>query len=613
MDCTIYTNTGFNAVNIPDSIAVLNTSATSVYTTTALDSLQSRFLSSITVSTTWENIKNADYCCVDDFYYFINGITMTSHDVARLSLVPDFITSAGVKNLNFIDGITERVHVPKSSDTYGAYNEADPLISPAQPLKVEVSSQLFDVYSTTSTEAFEIHVVESSINLYVLGQFVTGNTLTAKTFTDTDGSNSVTVPSVPYVTSEQACTFSLGGDSFATTSSTATALFNPDDETVQAGMQCARDLGIENAIIAQYTLKAQQFTYSFYGSGSLTDPATPIYQTISARTDLTHTMDAVTMKFVYSSSVKNLRALYGANNKFGLLSASGDSAEFNPEDIYNGDTAPTVSAVADGRYQGKPYFSFRYFHGMDKNEKPLFFFFNCVGGMEWRNLPLMFVSKSGNIQDAYNFQSERREANNTHNFENARYEIGQAQNIISGVTGGVQSIADGIGSNKAAAGAVSGIFGAFGSGSNTILSGVSSEASQANYNRNYAEQSARELYNFGYSQSVVTPTIMFPYQTPSIRDFLGNGVTVYRYYLSDTDLIRIDKLLTAYGYKFTKFLEASDLTNRAHFNYVKVNGVSVSNNLPNWWKDGISDQFRNGVRVWHVKPSITYITERDND
>lgn len=612
MECTIYSNTGFNAVNIPDSVETLNTSATSIYTTTALDCLQSRFLTSITISTTWENIKDADYCRIDDFYYFINSIVMTSHDVARLSLVPDFITSAGAKNLNFIDGVTERVHIPKSEDTYGAYNEADPLLNPAQPLKVDVSSQLFDVYSTEATESFEIHVVESSINLYVLGQFVTGNTLNAKTFTDANNSSSVTVPSVPYVTSAQACTFSLGGDSYATTSSTATALFNPDDETVQAGMQCARDLGIENAIIAQYTLKAQQFTYSFYGSGSMTDPATPIYKTISARTDLSSELSADTMKFIYSDSVKNLRALYGSNNKYGLLSASGDTAEYNPEDIYNSETAPSVSAVADGRYQGRPYFSFRYFHGIDKTEKPLFFFFNCVSGMEWRNLPLMYVTKSGSIQDAYNFQSERRESNIENLQRNIGYDASAARNFTNGIAGAIQNVTE-----MAKSDSIPGLVGSatsLGSGAvNSVINGTEIAVNQQAYNAEYAEQTARELYNFGYSQSVVTPTILFPYQTPSIRDFLGNGVTVYRYYLSDTDLIRIDKLLTAYGYKYTKFIEPSDLTNRKHFNYVKVNGVSVSNNLPNWWKTGITDQFNNGVRVWHVKPSTTYITERDND
>ena len=69
-------------------------------------------------------------------------------------------------------------------------------------------------------------------------------------------------------------------------------------------------------------------------------------------------------------------------------------------------------------------------------------------------------------------------------------------------------------------------------------------------------------------------------------------------------MLRIDKLLTMYGYKKTKALEATDFSNRQYFNYVEA-AVSVGN-LPRWWADGISAQLANGVRIWHVKPNSSY-------
>lgn len=116
--------------------------------------------------------------------------------------------------------------------------------------------------------------------------------------------------------------------------------------------------------------------------------------------------------------------------------------------------------------------------------------------------------------------------------------------------------------------------------------------------------------------AVITPEVHFPYDNPSVRDYVGNGVLVYRYRLSPGDLERIDKLLTMYGYAVTKNLERSDFNSRSNFNFVQAAGVGVVGNsggyLPRWWTDGISAQLSGGVRVWHVKPSPAYYDESIN-
>ena len=105
---TVYRNTGFNVRNIPASAAVLNAIQDKV-TVPAVEVMQERFLSNIRVSASWAQVKDADYCSVGGFYYFVNNVAMLATDVAELSLSTDGLTSiGGVSNVTVLDGQTER-------------------------------------------------------------------------------------------------------------------------------------------------------------------------------------------------------------------------------------------------------------------------------------------------------------------------------------------------------------------------------------------------------------------------------------------------------------------------------------------------------------------------
>jgi hypothetical protein len=66
-----------------------------------------------------------------------------------------------------------------------------------------------------------------------------------------------------------------------------------------------------------------------------------------------------------------------------------------------------------------------------------------------------------------------------------------------------------------------------------------------------------------------------------------------------------------YGYRYTKFLEASDFNNRSKFNYVKASGITVTG-LPRWFSDGIANQLNGGVRVWHTHPNTSSYSDGTN-
>lgn len=593
LSCTLYQNTGFNTVNIPDSKALLVQDAT--IKTTVLDCIQNRFLSSISVSTSWDDIKDVDYANVDDFYYFVIGITMTSYDVAQLQLSPDFITSAGgPSSLTILDGITERHHIAKANDTFGKYDEADPLLSPSQPLQIVFGTNAF-----VQTEGEYYIVAESSIDLYAMGE--EGLNYEAYTFTDANtSSNSVTVPKT--TPSTGSTTFSLGSDIGLTTYTNGTRLFDVSDEQVRRGIQIARDLGVENAIIAQYALPKSMFTLAITNG---------VVSVVQATTQTIGTA----LPYAYTT-VRNQRVLSGECNKYGLVTVAGNSYEANPEQINNGGESPSVIFRADGRENGTPFYNFDYYMGVSNATIPQYFR-NAITGMEWRNVPLTYTTPAHSVQDSYNYDSTTyrqtlANENAISNFENSQLnsKLGLASSAIGAVVNGASA--------GASAGGIGAIIGAVAGAAQAgigVAQGVNN-INQAQVNENYRQatydaERRNELYNFQVSQNVIVPTIKFPFQTPSIRDYAGNGCFVYRYRYSDSDVTRIDKILTAYGYHITEMLTNDMFSNRPHFNFVKANGVSVGNKLPNWWKSGITEQFGAGVRIWHVKPDPAYYTQNE--
>lgn len=565
MNCTLYKNSGFNLTNIPDSPSLVRNQNNFIQTST-IDCLQNRFLSSVSIKNTWNAIRDVDYCIIDNFYYFVNSITMTSYDVARLDLTPDFITSAvsylGLSNvggLSILDGVTERHHIPKSDDAFGAYDEADPMLSPSRILRLAIDDMHFDEGGSN-----QYYLVESSIDLY---QMATQKP--AKTFTDPSNQLEITVPSVVPVSGNTE--FVLGGKS---TFTSGTQLFDITNASVKNGLQAARDLGVESSVIAQYTIPQTMAT-------CVIDSTTGAVSKVLSSSQVSPLSDS-DFNFVYAG-VRNMRVLYGENNKYGLVSASGNSSEFNPEEIYNNTTTPSLIMQCDGRYNGSPFFSYDFYHGAKTIANTVTFFTNAVQGQEWRNLPLTYITKSGSVQDAYHLESQRRS-------EVSALEYKKTQSYLDTAAGAFGS------------GVKGGILNAVGFG----VQGAKLEYEREQTIDQYKIAVEREMYDFGVSQSVVSPTIMFPFQTPTIRDYAGNGVVPYRYYLDLEDRTRIDKILTAYGYRHTALLESSFFTNRPHFNFVKANNVTIGNELPNWWKTGISSQFSAGVRIWHVSPSPIY-------
>lgn len=603
---TFYIGTGCNAINTADSLSKLAEFDSDTVTVSNCDIISCRNLSSFRVAVSPNAIKNADYCYVtgdnDSAVFSIEGIVPTSPDVCEVYVLIDYwLTGGGINNTSFLDGIVERHHVAKSDDTLFAYTEPDPLIGPSKPLEIEDGGIVIE-YAGVHKK-----FIEASLAIGRMGTPTIANT--AYTYQDTDSGETVTVPrTLPLNGSEDTkIQFTYPGHTgFSGIITPVTAYYDANNTAVQNGYAKCRDLGVEDAILNSWCIP----------NDVLMDAYTEI-ETDGRVEKIRSGSRIVTsgLNFVYGgSSINNNRVYAGEFNKYFIQSvATGNISEFNPEDIYHsGDTAPEVVSCADPRPEGKPYFRYQYYKGSTD------FFKNCIPGMEWQKAPINFSQAKGAAIERNIFWAEHQRQEEISGFNlaagitNIAMQAGQAVFDIANAQGGVQKAA--MGNGRAASiydyhNAQSNLAGTiYGDTTNLISSGIGLYGEQQKYNL----MQASEKQKFQISQKVVIPTIMYP-RSDALRDFLGNGCRVYRLRYSNSDLTKVDNILSAYGYKDNTLITSSLFTNRSKFNYIQAFGVSVNNSsIPKWIRDGMAMQLSNGIRIWHVKPNSSYYTNGQN-
>lgn len=574
----LYKNSGYDADNIPDSPAALN--LVPYIDVSSIDTLQERFLTSIRVSATWSQVEDVDYCRIGaNWYYAVVGIRMVATDSAELTLVTDWLLSAGgAANIVYVDGVTDRVHVATADDTYGAFTEEDPLLNPAKAMELDT------VNVTPGASADEIALCEATVDVYNTGD---DTQINATEYSTPLGTASCTVPN--FVPLTQETEHDYGGKI-----RTGTFSLSVQNATIKQqlnnGIDRARGLGVESSIVAMYEVPE-----TYLDAGDITRCHNQAFQpTLKGNTIETTVM---ALPYDNANNPKNKRLSYSDLTKYGILTMAGNKCEFAPYQIYHsGDTEPKMILTSDVRAEGCPYFRFRYFLGEDglsnANKPTEAFWRNCLAGAPWRQVPLLFSQKSGNALDRLQYETENTLSRNR-----------AVMNSVAGVAQGINTAFSGVRAGAEAGGAAGavagGIVGGLAGAGQAIGGAI---GSYTDYQYGKFERGV----DFGISQ-VKAPDLNFPYNGNIMRDALGNGCIVYRYRYSSEDIARIDKLLTMYGYRVTKALEATDFTNRPYFNYVRADNVRATGKsgtaLPKWFNDGIAAQLSRGVRVWHVAPN----------
>lgn len=549
---TCYYNTGFNAVNIPDSPAILYSAEQKTFPSNWL--LQNKDRVSTRVNASWEQISECDYVKIGDAFYYVTGINMLTEANAELSLCMDFITTlGGVKSFTIIDGWVKRAHVASGLDGVNKNIIPEPF-SPRQPLVLDGYEKVEPNGVSDNATTY----VGSTVSLLNPGQY--GDEYVSE-------ETGEVVVSVPRLNPAETVTTvimdlpTVGSKKNVLPNQT---LYRYETKPVQAGIAKARSLGVDSAITSCYSVP------NGWRKSISTEPNGQINNLVSVKADV---KPNIPFKYGTSVPVQNNKVFSLYNTYFLLSVCSGDKQQFEGYEIsFAGNEAlsrPVFTCYADLSPAGAPYAQPKYF--LASPTQP---FQMSVKGMNWQNTPFTFLNKSGSAVDTMMYERQMRQMQGNANANQL----------------------------KATSNAIGSIFGAVllptpGNIANMI--NTTTDTMQTAFNAGY-DMMNKEL-DFNNTMTLRVPEIAFP-RDESIQNYIGNTFYCYRVHLADGDVQRFDKFLTMYGYAQDKALSASDFTNRKYFNYVKAEGINIKCNKGLRYRAGAIAQLENGVRVWHTLP-----------
>ena len=632
-NCRLYENTGFNAANIPYSLDVLNSVANEHHDVPALEIRQQRFLTSIRVKAHWIDVNECDYCVLytgDSFSerdgvwcYFVVSVIMVAEDTAELSIAPDFITSVGIDNLVIVDGVVKR-------STRALYNvnptnlPSDPYLAPARPMSI-VADWLAP---SSSSNGF----LASTLDIQKMGTPAGNDAILY-----TAGTETVPVPIPTGLTTDKYITYVLDGTSFEVP---GLAVFSLGDYIdVRNGYAKARALGVEGSIIASWSVPSAYCSYSL-----LTGDRGTVTQ-IAGRSGTFTPTNVVRNLFSNSITVDGTtytipqRILDIINNSsympLVMTSVSGDSISADPKDIFG---SFTIQYKADPRPEGKPYFRFEYLNTStpDTGGK---WFRNIISGIPWQNIPLVFTQASGSALNTAQFDASRNIANTASkislnnnqlaynnamranessdllartDFQNSMIQSATQELSTNLQTwGGLQALQLNVGGSFAAgyerqtSEAIAGsTYGAHKliKELNDFGASQSKDFGEVNILAAYNAQKLSDLVSYGIQQNIVTPTVMFPYNTDFLRDAHGNGVLLTRSKYDNADVVRIARIIKAFGVEFTQEAGKVHFTPESGQDFCYVDADVTIGDQPQWLANAIAAQISGGVRIWKTRP-----------
>lgn len=615
---TLFKNSGYNVINTPDTPARLIADSITE-TLPSVNILQNRRLPSVLVACTNDSAEAADYIKIGSMYYAIVDFKMQSTSTCLFKIVEKPLLSVGgisrsdtgaSANFDILDGVTSRCTV--KDDTWGAYTSEDPLTAPQEPLQLQTEWITVSGGTTADTISGDPILIESTIDLPEQAARHQGVTAT-----DSETGETVTYPKTyPIGTSKgdgtfnQVTNFDVDGsvvnngtavfcknDTYKATGEDQTGTsytYNEAGQAVFDGLQEVQALGVASGSILNQWRLPKEFcggiTVNHYvqGSGATAeDNATGqnIQQIsgVSGSTSSTISPDYAT--------VNNKRVLYGDYNRYGMITCAGSSAEFKPEDL-GSEKAPSISYKSDPRPKGKPYYRFTTING-DSD-----FWRNSLAGAEWENVPLVYQGASGSALTRLNFNNERA----LKSLQKSQFETNQQFTLFRDFSGGASNTVTAAFEGSAAGGIPGAIAGGVLAGINSGANLMQDLVAGDQYKETYNQQKANELSGLYQATEVYAPTVNFPYNADILRDVKGNGVLIYKYRMSDNDVLRVDKLLTMYGYRTAEPLTLENFQRREKFDYVACSTVTVTGSYPQWLLDDIADELKNGIRIWHVKP-----------
>lgn len=662
----LYFDTGFDGVNIPATPDLLDNGDFVYEDVPAIDLLQRKGLGKLTIKRKYgyteglytdvtrysRTLESVDYIKITGtpegtntlgaVYYSVLGVEMNAADTATLTILEDFITTAGgFARLKFNSGfITRR---SGSNVTFGNKRKMpDEYLTCAYPM-VYTSKLVGDNARPDRTYT----LIESTIDL-TRGAEV-------KVVTDPeDPNNAVSVPTMRPITGTT--TYEIGTN--INNETMADVVPNPTGAriyrvspggTIELGVNNARALGLEKSILSQYTVPQDMVLFSFDASSNTVRGRKKSFAALNI---LPTQIDLSTINTTIYQIVRE-----------GLIGASGERMEFSAAELYlekqftGEEFTPRVIRVVDPRPEGRPYYRFAkitdriVFAPTDFADADIdnhYFRDYSVAGAKWVKLPFMFTEISGIDILEQKFKNTRRVEERQFAGQNAMLSqasalarlseaggyvggglglIGSGINNIASLWGGMNIGATGEISTsnmqlgKAAGGAASmagQALGFMGSHAAHMAATNMADIAQTTALGMYTLQRNKELYDYGVQITNVVPEVANTGDTNFMRDITQNKVVVYKIAPDQRDVSRLNKILKMFGEKDFTTIEASDdvwnMIGGRYFKYVRIQGAQICTNnprtdaLPNYpimsiaEREGAKAQLEAGVRMWLMAP-----------
>lgn len=634
----LYLQTGFNAIDIPDSVNILRNGNFTKKTRTNLNLIQLDYISYLSV----DNLKDyearrVDYVIITDdtepvgqrdICYIVLDFQTIAVNTVKFTLLLDAYNTMGGFNADsgnlILAGSANRMSVSLADDNANFYTLDEPF-RPAERSKVsfdnfdkptEMAEIYYGLIETLSvppqiiksiikpSPRNNIKYVDSSTRYGVLG--VSCGEFIVKQESDTPAGQ-IESYTYGFMSSPASRTLKETIVGFTALDNTIkqyklatrwwlTKLIDYDitvDNKQVSGnlIQDFRDNGKEYEMTALWKVPAMYIDVNKFQP---VDVSTSKYNPEKAEDygGLDYIENAVYNKVlkITPPTVYNNKAKYSQSYSIRVVSpVSGNQLEKKIYEIIESSATPANASFnapamigADIRPNGCPFFLFKYINGEEQiSHKTV----ETINGGAWLNIPLL-------AQGVSNVNYENARINQEANV--AKFNAGISA-FLAIVSGGI-AVATGGATAGTAVAAVHNL--ATASAAANAVRSVKGYA-QANYQQS-EQQKLLDMQGQQASAQITTGNSSY------FREINENWFTAIIARYSDNDMQAYDTFLTKYGYNVgNKTITNADFYSRPAFNYIRINDISIEsvhNSITLINK--VREQLQAGVRIWHKKPEV---------